>query len=427
MRLRRSKYLERIIIWLLIRICYDFCYIKYICIRYHSAGFNLSYSGLRLFFSLISFIFISFLVMSMNKKQDTPASLVSRILHIMYFIPATSMFAYGGIPSAFFFCTTIYAIILFILLIYINKFDISTSFHVNNPEKVMKYISVFLCLIVLFVFAYYGKFRFQFDLLDVYGRRMEARGYNVPSTVSRVLGLARNSLPLFIVYYSRKKNMRAVIFILFVIFCNFSIDGSKTVFFMGLLSVLSVLFLTPKLISKIEWLFLLFMFFSIITFLLTSFDLPLSLILRRMCFVPVLLGSYYYDYVLLHDYYFFSSLWRFVGIDDSRLEHAYEIGTLYFNSPEMSANTGLVGDAIINLGPILGVILLPILVAMVVLFFNIACKKMDVSIYMISVVYLAISLINSSYFTMLFTHGIAMLIIVLYVMGKDKDLHANEG
>ena len=232
MKIRSSSFFSKLSAWILIKFCYDICYVKYISIIFHYSGFNLTYSICRLVLSYLCLAIIStFAWIVVSEKQNTPAALISRILHLMYFIPATSMFAYGGIPSAFFACTVIYFFFLFILLACAQKMDIQLRLHVNNPEKKIKLISIFLFLVVFFVFAYYGKFKFQFDFINVYGRRLAAREYHIPSILSRILGLARNMLPLFVVYYWKKKNKIATIMTLFVIFCNFSIDGSKVVLF----------------------------------------------------------------------------------------------------------------------------------------------------------------------------------------------------
>jgi hypothetical protein len=239
----------------------------------------------------------------------------------------------------------------------------------------------------------------------------------MPTILTYLFGFARVSIPIYIVYYYTEKKWNIFVVLLFIQICNFSIDGMKGVLFITLGAVLFCIFYSNKIYRRVP---IIVFLFALLTAVLSyvGFDVLASLIFRRVMFVPNQLSYYYYEYASMHSPNYFSNLLRFIGVKSNTPDIAFTIGYLYFNSPEMSANTGLVGDALWNLG-LPGLMLFPIIISIFLHFFDSASKKLDIRITLILSLQLGIALISSSFTTILFTHGFVIVLIVLYCLPRS--------
>ncbi|MGL5479555.1 MAG: hypothetical protein ACRDCB_10995 [Clostridium sp.] len=200
---------------------------------------------------------------------------------------------------------------------------------------------------------------------------------------------------------------------------SFSINGSKTVLFSTVLSVLLYIIYNKKYIIRIPMILALVNLSGIIEFFLFKSYNIVNFIIRRVFFVPNLLNYYYYDFFSINEPDLFKqSFLRHFGIKTMYPPIDNMIGSIYFDKANMGANNGLFSDAYSNLGEI-GLLIMPIIIVLSLKVLDFCARGLDTRIYVVSSITLAFVFISSNFFTILFTHGFLVLCLVLFLLPRN--------
>jgi len=282
----------------------------------------------------------------------------------------------------------------------------------NMRNGMSKLLVFFSCSIIMFVFIKYAKFSFMLELYEVGSLRLAAREYPMPRILVYLFGFARAAIPIFLGYTILNKRWRATLILLLILFCDFSVDGSKSVYFVTMLVVVVSVFYN----SFFNKIFAILMFFGVaVSYALSQvgFGLINGLIVRRVFFVPQQLSYCYYDYIQNNVPNYFNNLLRFIGLTNFKPNIAFLVGELYFNDPILSANTGLIGDAFWNLG-MCGIVVFPLIIGVLLYIVDLTLNNNHSnSLVLIISIIIVLGLLSSSIFTVLLTHGLFFQLVVL--------------
>lgn len=292
-------------------------------------------------------------------------------------------------------------------------------------EKAITALAIIFCLTVFYISGRYTRFRFNFSLTNVYELRNETKAMSIPRVLSYLYSWSKVCIPVIMAYFlSRKRWIRGLI-CLFTLFLAFGIDGSKFVLLLTLLAAgISVL---PHIdVKKLNRLVLAgitgVVAVSMLLYFLFGNLLAYSLFVRRLIFVPLRITQCYFDFFTTHTPdYFRGSFMRIFGAVTPYPDMAKMIGGLYFNAPDMNCNCGLAANAVANLG-VAGCVIMPIIMIVVLYLMDLAADGIDPRVYFSAAVYASQALINSALFTVLLTHGMLLIIIIIALMKRDKFL-----
>ena len=156
-----------------------------------------------------------------------------------------------------------------------------------------------------------------------------------------------------------------------------------------------------------------------------------NFIIRRVLFGPALLNYYYYDYFSSHkpDYYISSFVGKILNISSGHSKSiSHTIGEIYFKAPQMAANNGLYSDAFANLG-VAGCIILPLLLCLSIFMLQYFSRSLPNKVLFSIVIVYSITFISSFLSTIVFTHALAVLMLICFFMSstkKDETITKNE-
>lgn len=155
--------------------------------------------------------------------------------------------------------------------------------------------------------------------------------------------------------------------------------------------------------------------------------LPISIIVRRVFYLPVRISKDYFAFFSTNTPdYFKQSFLRYFGFkSEYSLSISNMMGDLLFHSAGTSANNGLISDAMANLG-YSGIIVFPLLIAVVLKLLDRSSKDLDSRIYATVALYIALTLTNSFLFTILMTHGLIVTILILGMMKRNDETISND-
>lgn len=421
------KFIGYTIILFLVKISLDYIYDKIVSTIGGYQKFQNFYSFSTSIFTWIVF-FIS-LPIYYKYYKNCKSFLSYEIIFILYltsFLPCLSMMKYNAI--------TLFTFILYIfywssLLFFNELFCLSTSsvklfkknFYLNNKNLIIIFILFFLGII--YISYVYTGFRINFDIYKVYELRADSKNYSMPKLLRYLFTWSKVVISILASYFLINKRYFFVFLCIICQILSFGIDGAKvTIFLLGIILILSII---PKNnFTKLnKFLSLCFLFILLISILLhkifDSIFIP-NVFIRRMLFTPILLADNYVDFFTSHvpDFFRQGFLRRF-GLQSPYPNIAYMIGDIYYNRPEMSANSGLLADAVTNFG-ISGIIFMPLILTFCFYILDKLSKKIDNRLCLVIAFYISMILLNSALMTSLLTHGLFLIYIFLYCLRKNE-------
>ena len=225
------------------------------------------------------------------------------------------------------------------------------------------------------------------------------------------ISLKRNILPIILIISLQKKKWIMSFLCIFVIFLNFSIQGSKSTLFKLLFCLFLYYFLRKKdLLKIVQYLFVLLVVFSLLEWWLIDSNFISSLVIRRVFFVPALLNSLYYDYILESGPIFYGKMASEINFD---------IGEEYFGNAEMRANNGMFTDAFMNLGYV-GCLVYPFIYAFFFKCCDSAFRGVNKQVVFFATLLIVTTMMSTVFTTALMTHGIFMLCVVIYLLPRSS-------
>lgn len=424
-------------IWcILYRLCLDIGYSKIVAEYFEYFGFVVAPTFLLKLYSWIIFSVFTALTYKCYQNKERLSDEIVFVLFLLSVVPTTTMIGYGQYPVGFIVCISIYWLAFFLvhhLFVLGNMRFVSRGKNKPYYEYVLMLIFLLLVSVIIYISGRYTHFRLHFNLLTVYELRNEAAGYNLPAILRYLYGWSRVAIPVFIIYFfcRNKKILGWACF--FIQMLNFAIDGSKTVFFLALFAVI-IAHLPKMKLAFLNWFILRGMTclytLCILIYKFAGNVVPISLFMRRILFVPAYLEWAYYDFFLDKTPDFFrASFLRHLGLQTPYPNLVNMIGGIYGNSYETNANNGLFSDAITNWGHI-GILIMPFFLCLVLCMLDDSSKKLDSRVYILSALYLSIVLTNTFLMTVLLTHGLLIVMIILFLMKREtpikKKFHTNK-
>ena len=384
-----------------------------------------SYSGFTYEFNLKKYIifwliFIAFFpsIVKLYKK-NTASQAILLIFFLASFIPGLVLFSFMETDTEFIFLYIIYWIFFLVFNRIFPVIEIKIEKNKKNRGNLIYLLTVIFSLFVVFLSWKYTGFRLNFNLLNVYELRHEASDFNFPAVYSYLFSSAKIVLPIIFIYFYDRNKKYLALFILFIQFLAFSIDGSKATIFSIIITFVIYRFIKKISLSSFS---ISVLSITILAFLETKFFNTINIInflIRRAFFLPNLLNLYYYDFFSVNSKDIFrQGIFGRIGFDSPySMPIPSLIGYNYFNSDSMRANNGLFSDAYSNLG-IFGIMIMPLLIIILLKILDGCTTELPFRILIAAIITSAFTLISSSFFTVLFTHGFIIVCLVFLIMPK---------
>lgn len=400
---------------LLYKLILDLSYYFIISKVWSYAKFGLHLSSIKLVESYFLLLMISVL---MPKSSTKLSNIMVWLLILLSYIPMLTLFGLKDESRIFMYSVTGFWLIVFLLL---QMSSVSLpSF--KQGRIILFSLFVLLSLIVFLMIYRYLGLSVNFDLTKVYEIRTSYVKTGIPLAgyLFNWLGYIVNPL-FFALFCIRRKWIFAGLTVSLELLL-FSNTGNKT-FLFALPFVLALIWIITRkhglactAIGLVGLILLGMLSYWSIGDVWIS-----SLFVRRTMLVPALLSFFYYDFFSNNNYTFLSQHCIFRTFLDYpyHLEPPHLIAEVYFNKPQMSANTGVVGDAYMNLG-FAGLFLWAVLLAVILKLIDNFSRKKDMKIAIAGIAMPTIALTNSALLTNILTHGLLLSLLLLYLLPKNE-------
>lgn len=417
--------------WILQR---EYNNISILSLGYSRNAFSFATDPLRIIISYA--ITILFIIFALNKivSSDKPHELLMIALLMISIFPNLSMFAYSDIEWMFLVYVSLFWIWFIIIVSYISHRSVREEEKLRNDPRLSKESSEILFWIIAIVFivgsvvlsyAYYGRFyiNLSFNSEDVYSSRLEARG-----AFSTITNYFRNNamyvvIPLLANAFLIKKRYLLFASSVFVLILLFSVDSQKAVLMLAFVSMIAALFINKKICKTIVTGLLAVNVFVIAFYLIANNVLIIDYLVKRIYFLPAIIGRCHYEYVNSHDnVLFFSSLLQNIGVVSN---YAYKemalpflIGRHYFGSGSISANTGGFAGAYVY--GWIGMVFIPIIYAFLLKTLDGVTENIEPKYYIAFIVVGTFAINGATLTSVMFVYGFIVGLILLSIMNTAE-------
>jgi oligosaccharide repeat unit polymerase len=395
----------------------DYAYILIIVNRYDYQHYQSNPTSGSI---LVSWLFLLTLIPFIihNAKGSKLSNLILYLFSLFSVVPTTTMIGYNAQYNNYYIILIFFYWFLFFLS---SKMIPTITLELKSKSKFQyNFILFFIVFALIFVSYTYTGFRFHFGLMDVYDLRLEAREYNAPLIFNYLLAAADYIL-IFILIYNLTLKKYIISFLVFILnLLNFGISGSKHIVFLLILSLIVFLLIKSKDVKKYILPFviviLLISFFEFFYFETNFLTLFFS---YRVLFIPSKLHYIYFEYFTSHEFdYFRQSFLKFILDSPYKENIGFLIGEYDTGDIEGRANNGLFSDAYFNLG-IFGVFLFPILITLLLKFFDGAVKYLNTSLYFSISLSIFLALLSLPLSVAFLSSGFLIFFILLYSIPRD--------
>ena len=417
---QQNYFLFQLALILLYRLSLDLLYIHVISPVYAYAGFLVNFQAAPYIFTLLTLsIFTPFIIQLQGK--NTPSSDIVTILNYIYFIPLTSYCGcyYQGL--SFFLIGMVYWAALLIFQFWIPTITLKSLS--KNYSRGIYFLFTILCtLLILYVSGRYTGFRLTLDLSSVYDIREEASGYALPGIINYALSIAGSVLAILLLYWLHRHKYVMCITLSILYLFLFSIAGHKSLFFFLLLVLLCYFLFHSWMRRWLPALMVPFSLLAILEYFLTKGFFLAGYLFRRVMYVPVALSKNYMDYFQDNPLCFFrGGVLRHFSFSDIYSDNVSFIIGAATGEPGCNACNGLLGDMFSNLPVLLGLLLLPLILVICFRLLDATALQLPEKLVFSSCIYFAVSFSNTSWSTVLLTHGFLVTCFLLYIFPKEED------
>jgi len=403
---------------LLYKIVLDLSYYYYFII---SQVPNWSYPKLELYFNGIKLVESYFLLLIiyilLPKSSNKLSNILIWLLILLSYIPMLTIFAFKDEARTFMYGVTAFWVAVFLLV----HMPIVSLAPLKQSGGIRYFL--YICLVVtifLIIYKYFG-LSFSLDLTKAYDIRSQYVGAGIPLAGYLFNWIAYIVNSVFFALFIIKRKWLPVTLIIFLQILLFSTTGNKTYLFaLGFVLVLMWIITYRNTLAYMAIGVSGIILLGMLSYWLIDNVWILSLSTRRTLLVPAQLSFLYYDFFSKHDSVFLShSVFRFFLDYPYHLDPSHLIGGVYFGSPQMNANTGIVGDAYMNFG-FVGFALWSILLAIILRLVDTCSRRVDLRVGVAAIAMPAITLTNSGLLTNLLTHGVLLALLLLYLLPRQK-------
>lgn len=433
---RKVRSLLILILICIYRIVSDVVYIQIISTNFRYEGYTDSATMSLLIISWIILLVSVFLVRPVFMDSiDRISAIVIVVLYLISFVPFTSCIRFGIMDNGFIIFNCAY---WFLLLLFEKNYMRRKSYRrlairigeYTIDDRFVNIIGFASFALVLYISARYTHFRLNFNLFAVYELRSEALGYRLPTLIAYMFDWSKAVNPIMLGYCLLKKKYPVAFLYFFAQMLSFGVDGLKSTFFLPMLVVVSCIFLKNVSGEKIKmWILIAFPFLSLVSVLENAVFktyFVAQLFVRRMEFTTNYIANCYYKFFSQNQPDFFrASFLRYFGMKSPYTTSGMSIGEFIASQngrTGVNFNNGLFSDAITNMGT-LGVFIMPFVVVTVLKWLDTSAFKLDRRLIVAIAFYVALTLLSSFMPTALLTHGVLIIIFLLYFMER----HTQEG
>lgn len=404
--------------WILYKFFLDVGYYKYVGVAHKYLGYKnefdpFSYMILWLVYILL-FPFINRLI-ERKKISDIFILLLSEL----YFSPMLTYCSFNNIDYVFKMCSVVFWAVLLVLQTYVPMPEIDIKKDKSNG-LIFKLIIPAVVLFIVFFSIKYSGFRLYYGQMGIYEIRALAEETYIPSLLKRIWSLMAIVLSILLAYVIRKRDFIAFCVLGFAGYVVFSFSCQKSLFFLMALTVFGCFCWRKEIEKLIVPAFTAFVGVCAGEVLVLNSDRLSNTFLRRLFFEQNLIAYYCYDYFSKYPidvyrqrfmrFFHFESAYG-IDIDDI-------IGYGYYPYPN-NADSGLLGDAFTNLG-IPGVIILPIAIFLCGRIFDVVAQGIETKYLAGICVYYAVAFRESTFSTVLLTHGFIVMCVLLLFFPRGE-------
>ena len=405
-------------------ICYkffcDYVYDNVISELFSYQNFENNPNNKSIFISWLMVLLLSPLIIKINFQEKLSSSIV-KVLVLCSFIPTCTMIGFhSSYEMEYIILIFIYWCVLLTSNIYMPKIIFGKSNYLQNTNFYEILVTV-LCITIIFISFKYTGFRLQFDLINVYDVRAEARTYSMPTFLGYLATFSDNILPIALVYFLYRKKKIIALIIGFVIFLNYGITATKQIIFLLFLSILGYFFIRNlKFTNKFIWIFITLLFAGILEFMIFETWFISLLSTYRVFFIPAKLHYVYYNYFSTHEFdYFRQSFFKYFTESPYKDNIGFLMGYEDIGDFTARANNGLFTDAYYNFG-IIGVLIFPLILVFILKILDGAVIGLNERFLFIIIISVSFILIGLPFSTALFSAGLIPLIIFLNSLKRES-------
>lgn len=409
-----------ILLYLLIKGSLDFIYSSYIVPMWGYAGFVLCRSNDAI---VISYAYVFLLSISVPVKIKTPSDFFLHILALCPLMPMLTIYAFSFATHGYMaICICSFFIIWACTKI---PFQSIRSKSLYKGYKIALCISIlFIALVTMHIIAKGGLRFFNLKLSKVYEFRRASAQVIAQGLFAYLNNWVFKVFNMFLLtwgLYKNKKILVALSLLLQIFF--FAISAHKSVLFFPIIILLiKYIGSPPKSPLFLSTIYLAGIWFSLAIYSLFNNIWPLSLIVRRLLFVPAFLNFKYYLFFQNNPLICFSNsifIKRFIRYPYD-LPVPLLISEFIGHNPESWANTGFLGAGYAQLG-CLGIIIYSILIGFILRIVNNSTKTYPFWVGS-SLIAIPIFLVftSSDLTTGLLTHSLALGIFLLWLTKANR-------
>ena len=400
---------------------YRFVYLNY----YYLMGFDFVAAPVPILVGLLMLAVVTIVMFgkcdAVSGKCEVASAnyAVSMIVALLFCLPSIVMYQFGRVTPMVALYSMLFLILLRTPLLKVGRWNLP---HV--PVKYQRYLLPTICLLCLLPFP----LAYGLDGIDLSSLTMGEETYDVRAAVSEretlltsyLMGpLYMVLLPMLIVYGLtdiRHNWWMSLVGIASMLFL-FLLNPQKSIFF-GLFVVLAM-YAFKNYYAKagiILYGLAAACLVSVLLNIATGHLMAESIVLRRLFFIPVIVGDNYFTFFDGHPMLLSHSvLGRWVDYP-YQLEPSRVIGEMMYNRATTNCNTGIVGDGFMNFGHV-GAVLF---VAIGALFVRCIEGQMQNARFFGLVALLVFTFLNSALFTTMLTHGGLVLLAAVCFLIPDE-------
>lgn len=364
-------------------------------------------------------VFSPFIVRLFSGKQFSDT--VMLLLALFSLIPQTTVIAYRSDYSSIY----LILITLFWLVLCVTHFFSGPIVFRPKVAKIVKMIPYFflamlISTVIIFSFINTG-FRLHWDLINVYEIRAEARNFVAPFPVNYILSLADNALSFYAILLLHKRKYILFGIVIFTIFVNFSITGTKQIIFVLFCGMLGYWFIKNYEHShRLVLAAIVLIASSLIESFLIQTNFLTTLYPYRVLFIPAELHNSYFNFFQLNELDLYrQSIFKLFFESPYTTNIQFLIGEFSIGDITARANNGLFSDAYMNIG-VAGIVIYPLLIVILLRFFDGAVYRLDTRLWFVLVIYISFVLLGMTFSTALLTAGILPIFFILYMLPPDS-------
>ena len=414
--LKPNKVLQSIYI-IVFRVLLDYMYCNIVSPLYSYIGMTAEQST---FYYIVSWIMVICYILMMFTIIDVEknGAVVLSIILICSAVPTTTIVAFLGHNLEFAVLNVLYWFFMVAFYKHKGRKIVLGKNTIKRSSLLIYAVFLFFAAVLLLICVAYTGIHVSFNLYDVYGTRAAFKSDNLPTILQYLFSACTIVFPVIIVYGLNKKKRILALAATICQLLAFFADGRKSTIFVLIATILGYYFihnLTARMIPAIMMGVTVIGFIEKICIGTENF---INLVARRLFLVTAYLQYAYFDFFSnnVKDYFRQSIVGRLGFSSPYTKDIPTLVGGQYYVNNSY-ANNGLFADAYSNFGA-LGVVVLPILIVCALKLLDRVCEGLTSGICMGIIIVSAYTLLSSSFFTVMLTHGFLLGCIIIYLVPR---------